>query len=331
MSLLDNPLKKNYSSWFKRLPKPQPSKGTQTKYNKYGVYQMSFSDLKKQSSLGSLTNKLVKEVEKMNNSGGGADDRLWKPEMDKSGNGYAVIRFLPAPEGEDLPWVKLFSHAFQGPGGWYIENSLTTIGGKDPIGELNRELWNSGNESDKDIVRKQKRKLSFYANIYVVKDPANPQNEGGVFLYKFGKKIFDKIMDAMQPEFEDETPINPFDFWEGANFKLKIRKVDGYWNYDKSEFDNPSALFDNDGKIEEVWKSAYPLAEFSASTNFKSYEELKTRLDAVLSGSVTVGNVAEQMEDEPIATPQVDTTPVQSSSEEEDDDTMDYFQKLATG
>ena len=181
---------------------------------------MGFSDLKKQSSLGSLTSKLVKEVEKMNNTGGGADDRLWKPEMDKSGNGYAVIRFLPAPDGEDLPWVKLFSHAFQGPGGWYIENSLTTIGQKDPLGELNRELWNSGNEKDKDTVRKQKRKLSFYANIYVVKDPANPQNEGGVFLYKFGKKIFDKIMDVMQPEFEDETPINPFDFWAGANFKF---------------------------------------------------------------------------------------------------------------
>jgi hypothetical protein len=236
MSFLDNPLKKSYSSWFKGLPDPQTKQREQTKYNQYGVYQMSFKDLKKQSSLGSLTSKLVKEVEKMNNTGsGGADDRLWKPEMDKSGNGYAVIRFLPAPDGEDLPWVKLFSHAFQGPGGWYIENSLTTLNQKDPVSELNRELWNSGNDADKDTVRKQKRKLSFYANIYVVKDPANPQNEGGVFLYKFGKKIFDKIMDVMQPEFEDETPINPFDFWGGANFKLKLQKKDGYWNYDKSE------------------------------------------------------------------------------------------------
>ena len=203
---------------------------------------MSFSDLKKQSSLGSLTQKLVKEVEKMNTTGGGADERLWKPEVDKTGNGYAVLRFLPAPNGEDIPWAKMYSHAFQGPGGWYIENSLTTTGGKDPVSEHNRELWNSGNESDKDVVRKQKRKLSYYANIYVVKDPTNPQNEGGVFLYKFGKKIFDKIMEAMQPEFEDETPINPFDFWQGANFKLKIVKKDGYWNYDKSEFDVVSPL-----------------------------------------------------------------------------------------
>ena len=260
------------------------------------------------------------------------DERLWKPELDKSGNGYAVIRFLPAPEGEELPWVKVWKHAFQGPTGkWFIENSLTTLNQKDPVSEYNSQLWNSGLESDKEIARKQKRKLEYYSNIYVVSDSKHPENEGKVFLFRYGKKIFDKMMAAMQPEFEDETPINPFDFWEGANFKLKIRKVDGYWNYDKSEFDNPSALFDNDGKIEEVWKSAYPLAEFSASTNFKSYEELKTRLDAVLSGSVTVGNVAEQMEDEPIATPQVDTTPVQSSSEQEDDDTMDYFQKLATG
>ena len=243
---------------------------------------MGFSDLKKQSSLGSLTSKLVKEVEKMNNTGGGADDRLWKPEMDKSGNGYAVIRFLPAPDGEDLPWVKLFSHAFQGPGGWYIENSLTTIGGKDPIGELNRELWNSGNEKDKDTVRKQKRKLSFYANIYVVRDPANPQNEGGVFLYKFGKKIFDKIMDVMQPEFEDETPINPFDFWAGAHFKLKLQKKDGFWNYDKSEFDTSGPLLDDDDALEAIWKKEYSLQAFVASDQFKSYDDLKKRLDYVL-------------------------------------------------
>ncbi len=174
---------------------------------------MSFSDLKKQSSLGSLTQKLVKEMEKMNTSSGNGDDRLWKPEMDKTGNGYAVVRFLPAPEGEDLPWVKMYAHGFQGPGGWYIENSLTTSGQKDPVSEYNRGLWNSGNEKDKETVRKQKRKLSYYSNIYVVKDPANPSNEGKVFLFKYGAKIFDKIMAAMQPEFEDETPINPFDFY----------------------------------------------------------------------------------------------------------------------
>ncbi|NBV27785.1 hypothetical protein EBS02_02030 [bacterium] len=183
---------------------------------------MSFSDLKKQSKLGSLTAKLVKEVEKLNTGESGADDRFWKPEVDKVGNGFATIRFLPAPDGEDLPWSKVWSHAFQGPGGWYIENSLTTLGQKDPVSEYNRGLWNSGNEKDKETVRKQKRKLSYYSNIYVVKDPSNPQNEGKIFLYKFGKKIFDKIMGAMQPEFDDEEAINPFDFWQGANFKLNF-------------------------------------------------------------------------------------------------------------
>ena len=243
---------------------------------------MSFANLKKQSSLGSLTSKLVKEVEKMNNTGGGGDDRLWKPEMDKSGNGYAVIRFLPAPDGEELPWAKMYSHAFQGPGGWYIENSLTTIGQKDPLGEYNRELWNSGSDADKDTVRKQKRKLSYYANIYVVKDAANPGNEGRVFLYKFGKKIFDKIMEAMQPEFEDETAINPFDFCQGANFKLKLKKKDGYWNYDASEFDRPGALLDDDDAMEAIWKKQYSLTAITAPDQFKSYEQLETRLKAVL-------------------------------------------------
>ena len=248
---------------------------------------MSFKDLKKQSSLGSLTNKLVKEVEKMNNI-------LVEVQMNAFGNqkwtsqvmGMQLFCFLPAPEGEDLPWVKLFSHAFQGPGGWYIENSLTTVGGKDPVGELNRELWNSGNESDKDTVRK-KVKLSFYANIYVVKDPANPQNEGGVFLYKFGKKIFDKIMAAMQPEFEDETPINPFDFWQGANFKLKLKKVAGYWNYDSSEFDRQGPLLDDDDALEAIWKKQYSLAAFTAADQFKSYDELKKCLDYVLGKKST--------------------------------------------
>jgi len=243
---------------------------------------MSFSDLKKQSKLGSLTSKLVKEVEKMNTTGGSGDERLWKPEMDKTGNGYAVIRFLPAPDGEELPWAKLYTHAFQGPGGWYIENSLTTLGQKDPVSEHNRELWNSGNDKDKETVRKQKRKLSYYSNIYVVKDPANPQNEGRVFLFKYGKKIFDKIMEAMQPEFEDETPINPFDFWQGANFKLKLVKKDGYWNYDKSEFDRVEPLLDDDDALEAVWKKQYSLAAVVAPDQFKSYEQLETRLKMVL-------------------------------------------------
>ena len=193
---------------------------------------MSFATLKRNSN--NSFEKLTQEIEKMSATEGGADERFWKPEMDKSGNGYAVIRFLPAPEGEDVPWAKVWSHAFQGPGGWYIENSLTTLNQKDPVGDLNRQLWNSGSEKDKEVARKQKRKLSYYTNIYVVTDPAHPENEGKVFLYKFGKKIFDKITEAMQPAFADETPINPFDFWTGADFKIKLRKVEGYWNYDLS-------------------------------------------------------------------------------------------------
>ena len=291
---------------------------------------MSLESLKRSNSL----DKLLGEVQKENapqEKKSYKDERLWKPEVDKSGNGYAVIRFLPAVEGEDMPWAKVWNHAFQGPTGqWYIENSLTTLGQKDPVSELNTQYWNTGLESDKEIARKQKRKLQYFSNIYVVSDSKHPENEGKVFLFRYGKKIFDKIMAAMQPEFEDEKAINPFDFWKGANFKLKIRKVAGYWNYDSSDFDNPSALFDNDAKIEEVWKKQYPLSEFTATTNFKSYEELKARLDAVLSGSVTVGNVAEQMEDEPMETPKVDTTPVESTStQEEEEDTMDYFAKLA--
>ncbi len=313
---------------------------------------MSFSDLKKQSSLGSLTQKLVKEMEKMNTSSGGSDERLWKPEMDKTGNGYAVIRFLPAPEGEDLPWVKMYSHGFQGPGGWYIENSLTTIGQKDPVSEYNRELWNSGNEKDKEVVRKQKRKLSYYSNIYVLKDPANPGNEGKVFLFKYGKKIFDKIMAAMQPEFEDETPINPFDFWQGANFKLKIRKVDGYWNYDKSEFDRPGPLLEDDDAMEAIWKKEYSLNELIAPSEFKTYEELEKRLKYVLGQKTssqrpmdeevndeddTRGSYSPDFESRRQTSELPDDLKSQLNSlsssssydEEEEDDAMSYFQRLA--
>jgi hypothetical protein len=271
--------------------------------------------------------------------------------MDKSGNGYAVIRFLPAPDGEDLPWAKMFSHAFQGNGGWYIENSLTTIGQKDPLGELNRELWNSGNDSDKDTVRKQKRKLSFYANIYVVKDPANPQNEGGVFLYKFGKKIFDKIMEAMQPEFEDEEAINPFDFWQGANFKLKLKKVAGYWNYDSSEFANVGPLLDDDDAMEAIWKKEYSLSALVAPDQFKSYDDLKKRLDNVLGTTstrqaaqetqydnyqateqkrVTEEEVMQKLEDSYQAAKSTPTASVSNTSDGDDEeDPMSYFSKLA--
>lgn len=262
------------------------------------------------------------------------DERLWKPELDKTGNGYAVIRFLPTVEGENMPWAKLWNHAFQGPTGqWYIENSLTTLNNTDPVSEMNSAYWNSGVESDKEIARRQKRKLQYYSNIYVVSDSRHPEHEGKVFLFRYGKKIFDKLMEAMQPAFEDETPINPFDFWQGANFKLKIRKVDGYWNYDKSEFEAPSALFDNDDAIEEVWNKQYALNEFTAPTNFKSYDELKIRLSMVLAGSTTVGNVTTLMEDEPVLSAvTVDTReePAPAVSVNDDtEDTMDYFQKLA--
>ena len=296
---------------------------------------MSLDSLKRSGSLDKLLGAAAAEnapQEKKSYK----DDRLWKPELDKSGNGYAVIRFLPAVEGEDMPWPKVWNHAFQGPTGqWYIENSLTTLGQNDPVSELNSKYWNTGLESDKEIARKQKRKLQYFSNIYVVSDSKHPENEGKVFLFRYGKKIFDKVMAAMQPEFEDETPVNPFDFWEGANFKLKIRKVAGYWNYDSSEFEAPSAMFDNDNQIEEVWKQQYALAEFTAASNFKSYEELKTRLDTVLSGSVTVGNIAEKMGDEPVSAPVVDTAPVDNTppfkvDSSEDDDTMDYFAKLAS-
>ena len=260
------------------------------------------------------------------------DERIWKPQLDKTGNGYAVLRFLPASDGEDLPWAKLWSHAFQGPTGqWYIENSLTTLNQKDPVSEHNTVLWNSGVESDKEIARKQKRKLQYYSNVYIVTDTKNPENEGKVFLFRYGKKIFDKLMEAMQPQFDDEEAIDPFNLWKGANFKLKIRKVDGFWNYDKSEFEKSSALKDNDDELENIWKSQYSLADFTAPTNFKSYDELKTRLDTVLSGVATVGLASTATVDEPVSSVKVDTPeePAPTVDTSEEDDTMDYFQKLA--
>ena len=303
---------------------------------------MSFAALKKQSKAGSLTERLMKKVEKLNEKGGNnTDERLWKPSVDKAGNGYAVIRFLPAHANCELPWTQVWSHAFQGTGGWYIENSLTTIGKDDPVGELNRSLWNSGRESDKDIARKQKRKLSYYANVYVVKDSINPENEGEVKLYKFGKKIFDKITAAMQPEFDDEEAINPFDFWQGANFKLKIKQVAGFWNYDSSEFGKTEALLDDDAELEKIYDKIYDLSEFTADDQFKSYEQLKGRLDTVLSRKAVVTPQAdtEDLEDlsEGLGTSSVDeelsnlASAATSSTtvDEEEDDALSYFQKLA--
>ena len=294
---------------------------------------MSLTAMKKQNTLDKLLGA-VEEENKPLEKKSYVDERLWKPELDKTGNGYAVIRFLPAVKGEELPWAKVWNHAFQGPTGqWYIENSLTTIGQKDPVSEMNTSYWNSGVESDKEIARRQKRKLQYFSNIYVVEDPKHPENEGKVCLFRFGKKIFDKVMETMQPAFEDEVAINPFDFWKGANFKLKIRKVDGFWNYDKSEFDKkPSALFDEDDALEEVWKKQYSLKDYTAPTNFKSYDELKTRLDTVLAGTTKVGNVTTSF-DEPEETVTIDTkeepVPSVSVTDEGDEDTISYFEKLA--
>ena len=289
---------------------------------------MSFSDFKKrsQSSIGDLT----KKIEQLNKKDSYKDDRFWRPELDKASNGYAVIRFLPATEGEDLPWAKYYSHGFKGRGGWYIENSLTTIGQKDPVSEMNTELWNSGVEKDKDIARERKRRLHYVSNILIVSDPANPQNEGKVFLYKYGKKIFDKIQEAMQPEFADEEAINPFDFWKGANFKLKVRKVAGYINYDKSEFDSISALYDgDDAKLEEFWKTEYALNEFTDPTNFKSYDELKKRLLDVIGSDIRRTDIPEAPTAESTTFNDKESSETRNEGTQEDTDALTYFERLA--
>jgi gp32 DNA binding protein like len=287
----------------------------------------SFANLKRQS--GNL-DKLTKAVESLNLSVADNKDNYWKPEVDKAGNGMATIRFLPAPpqDGDDaLPWVKMFSHGFQGPGGWLIDNCLTTKNQQCPVCEHNNKLWNSGVEANKEIVRKQKRKLNYIANVYIVSDPKHPENEGQVKLFKFGKKIFEKLTEAMNPQFEDEQPINPFDLWAGANFKLKIRKVEGYQNYDKSEFESPSPLFNDDSKLEEVWKSEFSLADLLKDSEFKTYDQLKTRLDKVLglngeapAPKTTVETLKEQAKK---------AAPVVSIDEETvEEDDLAYFSKL---
>jgi hypothetical protein len=290
---------------------------------------LDFNALKK--SRGTF-DSLMKEVEKIatpQTQDNTKDERFWQPEVDKAGNGYAVIRFLPPPKGEELPWVRIWNHGFQGPTGkWYIENSLTTLGKPDPVSELNTELWATGVEANKDIVRKQKRRLTYVANIYIVKDPAHPENEGKVCLYKFGKKIFDKIKDVMQPQYEDESPINPFDFWKGANFKLKIRNVEGYRNYDKSEFEATSALGEDDD-LEAVWVKQHSLVEFLDPKNFKSYSELKTKLESVLTGAANAPRAEDtQLEDipRPVALKPV---PKKETSFDDADESLSYFAKLA--
>ena len=298
---------------------------------------MTLSNLKNK---GSSLDKLKKAVEASSaggNNKSSADDRFWQPEVDAAGNGYAVIRFLdtPAVDGEDgLPWVQIWSHGFQGPGGWYIENSLTTLGKTDPVSEYNTVLWNSGIEANKEIARKQKRKLTYVANILVVSDPKRPQNEGKVFLYKFGKKIFDKVKEKLEPQFVDETPLNPFDFWKGANFKVKIRNVEGYRNYDKSEFDSPAALFNgDDAQIEKTWKSAYSLKDFLKPENFKTYDELKAKLERVLGAGGTAAASAKRIDDEEESAPVIRSAPAKKAVTAEnvtvEDDDMAFFEKLA--
>ena len=291
----------------------------------------SFANLKRnRDNMEKLTKAL--ETTTQNSEGGKDDDRLWQPSVDKVGNGMAVIRFLPESQvdGDDaLPWVRVFSHGFQGPGGWFIDNCLTTINQKCPVCDHNSGLWNSGIEANKEIVRKQKRKLNYIANVYIVSDPSNPENEGKVKLFKFGKKIFDKLDEAMNPEFADESPINPFDMWEGANFKLKIRKVEGYRNYDKSEFDKSGALFDDDAKLEAIWKSEHSLKEFIDPKLFKSADKLKERLDKVLGG-VTQESVPTSVERKFAAAEVEATIPkAKSTPSLDEDDELDYFKSLA--
>jgi len=283
---------------------------------------MDFSKLK---SNRTDFQKLTKAIDSINSPAEGSkdDDRFWQPEVDKAGNGMAIIRFLPAPavDGDDaLPWARIFNHGFQGPGGWYIENSLTTLGQQDPVSEYNSVLWNSGIEANKEIARKQKRRLTYIANVLIVSDPKNPENEGQIKLYKFGKKIFDKLTEAMNPQFEDEKAVNPFDFWNGANFKIKIRQVEGYRNYDKSEFESPSALYDgNDEKLETIWKKEYSLKEFLDPKHFKSYDMLKAKLDKVLG----IDGAA------PVAKTKAEDFTPKTSSDLDEDEELDYFKSLA--
>jgi hypothetical protein len=300
---------------------------------------MSLADLKRKSKAS--LEKLNSELTKLNKTYTNDDDdkNFWRPDVDKAGNGYAVIRFLPAPDGEDVPFVRIWDHGFQGPGGWYIEKSLTTIGEADPVGEYNKQLWDSGIEANKEIVRKQKRRLTFISNVYIIKDTLHPENEGKVMLFKYGKKIFDKLNAAMNPEFEDEKPINPFDLWEGANFKVKIRNVEGYRNYDNSSFDTAGALFEDDDQLETVWNSyaknpAHSLSQFVHPSKFKSYDELKAKLYRVLALGAAphrasgVGMIEEEHE-APAPKAKAAPAPKAPSLDEDDDDSLDFFKKLA--
>lgn len=307
----------------------------------------AFEALKKNRSKS--LDKLNEQLTKISSKGYSNPDegKYWKPTRDSAGNGFAIIRFLPAPANEDMPFVRLWDHGFQGPGGWYIENSLTTLGQDDPVGEINKKLWNSGNEADKKEAQKQKRRLHYISNVYVVKDSGNPDNEGKVFLFKYGKKIFDKLNDMMNPSFEDEKPVNIFDLWEGANFRLKIRQFEGYPNYDKSEFDSPAPLFEDDDKLEEVFKQEHSLADVIDAKNFKTYDELQAKLFRVLG---LAGDTSRRQAATSSAEDEIDSdldmsnissnktkaaAPIkeETSSYESDDDSddLEFFKSLAKG
>jgi hypothetical protein len=316
---------------------------------------VDFSKLRATSGKSALE-KLASDLAKMNTQGegSGADDRFWYPNVDKAGNGYAVIRFLPAPGEEDVPFIRIFSHGFKGPTGqWYIENSLTTLGKNDPVGEMNSRLWNESSDDNspgRKQARLQKRKLGYICNVYVIQDQLNPENNGKVKLFKFGKKIFDKLNEAMNPQFADEEPMNPFCLWTGASFKLKIRNVEGYRNYDKSEFATPGPLFEDDKQMEAVWKQEHSLQAFLDASNFKSYEELKTKLNRVLGIDETSGKstpaaaratAAERSNsradddegDLPWQAPKQErAAPARQapSTQADDDDDLAFFRKLAT-
>ena len=296
----------------------------------------AFMNLKRNRE--SSLERLTKEINKLSTkeTGSSKDERFWQPEVDKMGNGFAVIRFLPAPAGEEVPWVRVWNHGFQGPGGWYIENSLTTIGQQDPVSEMNSKLWNSGNDKDKETVRQRKRRLNYISNIVVLKDPAHPENEGKVFLFKYGKKIWDKINEVMNPQFEDEKPVNPFELWDGANFKLKIRKVEGYRNYDKSEFEGKAPLADSDEDMAAMWQGAHSLEAFLAPSNFKSYEELKKKLEKVLAEPASGASYRNEDDvpfDRPtarsMAAPAVGKSAPAPKAKAVDDDDLSFFEKLA--
>lgn len=298
---------------------------------------VDFSKLKANSGKKSLEELTKKLASVSGNEGKTPDDRFWTPTVDKAGNGYAVIRFLPAPPDEDVPFIRIFDHGFQGPGGWYIENSLTTLGKNDPVSEHNSNLWNSGIEANKDIARKQKRRLHFISNIYVIQDSGNPENEGKVFLYKYGKKIFDKLNEAMNPQFADEEAVNPFDLWSGANFKLKIRNVEGYRNYDKSEFEKAAPLKDDDSLLEQIWKKEYSLNAFLDPSNFKSYDELKERLAKVLNETSGVARMSVVDEEDIPWGDSSTSAPKQKEKaaapipavDDDDDESLEFFKSLA--